>query len=147
TLVAARGPSTRLARAGAILMVLGAIGVAGSTAALLGLPLPGLMVTFVVIRRRADLVTAIAVVLLALLVGGAGLLFVKRQAANVHSSQNSLVRYSVARSSRSAAKRESLFASEFHLYLTGSLLGRGPTTTILPLGPSAPATVQTPHDQ
>jgi O-antigen ligase len=145
-LVAARCPSNRLARAGAILMVLGAIVVTGSNAALLGLPLAGLMVTFVVIRRRADVVTAIAVVLLALLVGGAGLVFLKRQAANVHSSQNSLVRYSVARSSRSAAKRESLFASEFHLYLTGSLLGRGPNTTILTLGSSAAATVKTAHD-
>ena len=65
-LVAARCPSNRLARAGAILMVLGAIVVTGSNAALLGLPLAGLLVTFVVIRRRADVVSAIAVVLVAL---------------------------------------------------------------------------------
>ena len=145
--VAARCPGNRLVRAGAGLMIFGALVLTGSNAALFGLPLAGLAAAFIVIRRRADSVIATAVVLTVLLVGGAGALFMKQRfAPNVQNSKSSLLRYSVARSSRSATKRQSLFASELHLYLTGSMLGRGPATTILTLGADAAATVKTAHD-
>src|SRR5207253_9729226 len=42
--------------------------------------------------------------------------------------------------------RSTLFKSEFQLFLTGSLLGRGPGSTILTLGADAAATVKTAHD-
>ncbi|TML88519.1 MAG: hypothetical protein E6G06_15990 [Actinobacteria bacterium] len=146
-LIAARCPTNRRLRVGAGLMIFGALVLTGSNAALLGLPLAGLAAGFVVIRRRADSVVALAVVLMVLVVGGAGgLLLKQRFAPNVQHSQNSLLRYSVARSSRSATKRQSLFKSEFQLFLTGSLLGRGPGTTILTLGADAAATVKTAHD-
>ena len=146
-LFAARCPTNRKLRAGAGLMIIGALVLTGSNAALLGLPLAGLATAFVVLRRRADTVVALAVVLTVLMVGGAGGLFLKQRfARNTQSSQNSLLRYSVARSSRSSSKRQSLFKSEFQLFLTGSLLGRGPGTTILTLGADAAATVKTAHD-
>ena len=145
--VLARSPRNRLARLAACVLLLGALVVTGSNAALLGLPIAAGVAGYVAIRRYADSVTALAVVLVVVLAGGLGVTVVqKRVVDSIHRSNNKFVHYSVARSSRSASAREQLFAQEYALFRTGNLLGRGPASTRLTLGTSTAPTVKEAHD-
>jgi O-antigen ligase len=64
---------------------------------------------------------------------------------SVQSSDNRLVRYSVARSERSANARESLFQMQFNLYRRSNLIGIGPASTKEKLGASNFAAVKEAH--
>jgi len=142
-----RSPRNLLGRVAAVAVLLGALVVTGSNAALLGLPIAAGIAGYVAIRRYSDSVTALAVVLIIVLVGGVGTAVVqKRVVDSIHRSNNKFVHYSVARSSRSASAREQLFAQEYELFRTGNLLGRGPASTRLTLGTSTAPTVKEAHD-
>lgn len=127
---AARYPRRRWARVG-VYAVLGlAMIFAGSNTALLSLPVALLFVAFVKIRRRTEILTASIVVLCIAIAGAAAWTVVKEPVtAAVQSSDNMLVKASVARSSRSASARQGLFADQFELYRSQSLIGLGPAGT------------------
>ena len=145
--VLSRSPRNRLGRFAACGALVAAMVVAGSNAALLGLPLAAGIAGYVAIRRYSDSVAALAVVMTIVLLGGIGAVVVQQRVVDhVDRSDNTFVQYSVARSSRSASAREQLFAQEFDLFRTGSLLGRGPASTRLTLGSSTAATVKEAHD-
>lgn len=142
-----RSPRNRLARAAAFAVLLSALVLTGSNAALLGLPIAAAVAGFVAIRRYSDSVAALAVVMTIALAGGLGTAVVqKRVMESIHRSNNKFVHYSVARSSRSASARQQLFSQEYELFRTGNLLGRGPASTRLTLGTSTAATVKEAHD-
>ncbi len=145
--VLTRSPRHRLGRVAACMALLASLVVTGSNAALLGLPLAAGVAGYVAIRRRSDSVAALAVVLTIVLLGGVGAVVLQQRViANIHRSNNTLVHYSVARSSKSADARQQLFAQEYELFRTGSLLGRGPASTRLTLGSSTATTVKEAHD-
>jgi hypothetical protein len=145
--VLSRSPRNRLARVAACAVLLGALVVTGSNAALLGLPIAAGIAGFVAVRRYSDSVVALAVVLTIVLVGGAGAAVLQQRVMEgISRSNNKLVHYSVARSSRSAAARQQLFVQEYELFRTGSLLGRGPASTRAALGSSTSPTVKEAHD-
>jgi O-antigen ligase len=142
-----RSPRNRLGRVGACLALLGALVVTGSNAALLGLPLAAGVAGYVAIRRHSDSVAALAVVMTIVLAGGIGAVVLQQRVVHgIHQSNNTFVRYSVARSSKSATARQQLFGQEYELFRTGSLLGRGPASTRLTLGSSTATTVKEAHD-
>ena len=145
--VLSRSPRNRLARVAACAVLLGALVVTGSNAALLGLPIAAGIAGYIAIRRASDSVTALAVVLTIVLAAGLGTAVLRKPVVeSIHRSNNKFVHYSVARSSRSASAREQLFTQEYQLFRTGSLLGRGPASTRLSLGTSTAPTVKEAHD-
>ena len=145
--VLSRSPRNRWARVAACVLLLGALVVTGSNAALLGLPIAAGVAGYVAIRRYADSVTALAVVMIVVLAGGLGVMVVRQRVVeSIHRSNNKLVHFSVARSSKSASAREQLFAQDYDLFRTGNILGRGPASTRLTLGTSTAATVKEAHD-
>jgi len=124
-------PRNRLVRVCACLIVLTAIVLTGSNGALLSLVVGGGAAAFIAVWRRTDLVIALASGTIAVvLVAGLAYLAVEGGVlAAVQESSIPLVERSLARGPESAAGRASLFADEFELYRSGSLLGRGPAST------------------
>ena len=119
--VLSRSPRHRLGRFAACVVV-AAMVVAGSNAALLGLPLAAGIAGYVAIRRHSDSGGGARVVMIVvLLVASAPQVVQQRVVNDVYQSDNKFVQYSVARSSRSASAREQLFAQEYELFRTGSL--------------------------
>lgn len=143
--LAARSPKHPAARAACLLVIAGALFYTGSNAALLGVSLAAAVALFLYARERSDATAAIGVVMLAaVLMGGVG--YVANKTLVSHVKQSSLVRYSVARSSRSGADRQVLFSEELNLVRTGPLRGRGPASTKLALGEGSSGTVKEAHD-
>ena len=96
--------------------------------------------------RRSDHVAAVAVVLCVALGGGVAWSVVAEPVLSaVGSSENRLVRYSVARSSRSANNREALYASQFGLFEQSNLVGIGPAATRSALGRVDASTAKEAH--
>jgi hypothetical protein len=141
-------PYGRLARAGGFAVVGAAVLLTGSVAAL-GAFVIGAGVTAVfALWRRSDLITAVAMGAVVTLVIGS-LALVTIEAGGLHAVQNSsntLVERSVGRASRSAAGRANLFSHEFELFLTGSLMGRGPASTKANLALTYGDVVKEAHD-
>jgi O-antigen ligase len=138
-------PKRPVVRAGACIVLLMAMLYAGSNTALLSLPIGLLVMVFVNVKRRTDLVSAVAAVLC---IGLAGLVVwtvAQPVVKSVQTSDNRLVRYSVARSERSANARESLFQMQFNLYRRSNLIGIGPASTKEKLGASNFAAVKEAH--
>jgi O-antigen ligase len=139
-------PKRPLVRAGGCILLLMAMLYAGSNTALLGLPIGVLVMVFVNVKRRMDLVAAFAVVIGVTLAGAVIWSAVGDPVSkSIQSSNNSLVRYSVARSSRSANARESLFQMQFNLYRKSNLIGIGPASTKDKLGAENFAAVKEAH--
>lgn len=145
--LAARYPRQPMARALAVAVLLVAVLLTGSNTALLGVPVGGLVIVFLRVRSRGGPVTALAVVLCLILAGGAAWAVVAEPTvARIQQSESSIVRYSVARTSRSASARESLFTSQYELFQDGNLLGIGPAATRLALGETGAATAKESHN-
>lgn len=146
--VVASGCPRRLwARIGACTVLVLAMFLTGSNAALLSLISGSVLVLFLWLKVRSGLVTATAVI--ALMVGGLGVGWVEIGAPLVSAAQqsdNPLLRYSVGRGERSAGARESLFSSQFAIYERGNLLGIGPAGTRDALGSAAATTVKEAHN-
>jgi hypothetical protein len=139
-------PKHPVLRAGGCIVLFMAMLYAGSNTALLGLPIGLLVMVFVNVKRRTDLVSAVAAVLCIGLAGGlVWTVMAQPVVESVQSSNNRLVRYSVARSERSANARESLFQMQFNLYRKSNLIGIGPASTKAKLGASNFAAVKEAH--
>ncbi|MCA0144869.1 O-antigen ligase [Blastococcus sp. LR1] len=145
--VAAGYPTRRSARAGAVAVLLLALLMTGSNAALLSLLGGAMVALFLHVRSRSGLVTATATALC--LAGGlaAGWFVIGQPLlAAAQQSDNPLLRYSLGRGEASAEGRVDLFASQFELYERGNLLGIGPAGTKEALGASAAQTVKEAHN-
>jgi len=130
-LLLGRHPRNRLVRACACLLVLTAMILTGSNGALGALILGGAAAAFIAVWRRADLVMALACGTIAVVLIG-GLAYVAVDGgilAGIDESSSPLVKRSLARGPRSAEGRANLFADEFELFRSGSLLGIGPAGT------------------
>ena len=128
--LATRYPRRPVARAATVCALVLAMFFAGSNAALLSLPIGGLVIVHLRARDRRGPVVALALTFALAVAGGALWATVGEQAvAGLQHSDHSLLRYSVARSSRSAEGRESLFAASLALYQQGDVVGIGPSST------------------
>jgi len=145
--LAARYPRQPMARALAVAALLVAVLLTGSNGALLCVPVGGLVIVFLWARSRGGPVTALAVVLCLILAGGvAWRVMAEPLAARIEQSETSIVRYSVARGSRSASARESLFTAQYELFRDSNLLGIGPAATRLALGETGAERVKESHN-
>ena len=145
--LATRYPRRPVARAFAVVALLAAMLLAGSNTALLCLPVGGLIIVFLRVRSRSSSASALALVLCLVLAGGAVWTFVGQSALDsVQSTDNSVLRYSVARSSRSADGRESLFSSSYQLFRESNFIGIGPSSTEEALAASGSNLVKEAHN-
>ena len=133
-----RHPRRPVPRAAACLIILAALMLSGSNAALLSL-LIGLGATgLLAVWRRVDLLNALAAAALGVVLLAFAIVYVvdSNLTSDVAESSNVLVERSLARGGKSAEGRTSLFTEGVQLYRTGSLWGRGPasTKTTLDLG-------------
>jgi O-antigen ligase len=140
-------PKHPVARAYACFSLLAAILLTGSNAALGSLVLGVAVAAVFAIWRRSDLLVAITATAMVAAVLAGLILYVVDSGTlqRVETSSNTLVARSLARGPKSAEGRTTLFTEEFDLYLTGSLLGRGPASTKLSLGPAG-TIVKEAHD-
>jgi O-antigen ligase len=128
--VAARIPRHPLLRILAVVTLVAAIMLTGSNTALLCLPVGGLVIVFLRVRERRGSAPALGVCACLVMAGGALWMTVGQSTLEgLQQNDNPLLRYSVARTSRSAEGRESLFASSFELYRTNNVVGVGPAAT------------------
>jgi O-antigen ligase len=142
-----RSPKHPVVRTYACVSLLAAILLTGSNAALGSLVLGIAVAVVYAIWRRSDLLVAITATAMVAVVLAGLILYVVASGTlqRIENSSNALVARSLARGPKSAAGRSTLFSEEFDLYLTGSLLGRGPATTKLNLGPAG-SIVKEAHD-
>ena len=127
----ARRPRNRVVWSFACALLLIATALTGSNGAWMSFAVGGAVAAFVAIWRRTDPIFALAAGMVAVAVI-AGLAFVTVQSGvldGIKDSSVPLVKRSLGRSPRSAEGRANLFADEFELYRTGTLLGLGPATT------------------
>jgi O-antigen ligase len=145
-ILAARYPRRPKLRGLAIAAVLVALLLTGSNSALLSVPLGGLIMILLGVRRRRGTVPAIAVGLCAILATGAlWSVAAKPLMEKIQESETAVVRYSVGRSTKSANSRESLFTQQLQLFRNGTVLGVGPSATRQVLGETRSATVKQAH--
>jgi hypothetical protein len=129
-LSAARYPIRPVPRALCYLLLGTAMVYAGSNTAFLALPVAALLSTTIRIRSRSGSVPAAASAL-CIVVVAAGVWSVAAEPVTsaVQQSENPMVKYSVARSSRSAESRQALFLAQYHLFRDGNIVGIGPAAT------------------
>lgn len=127
---ASRYPRAPLLRALCYLLLGMAMVYAGSNTAFLALPVAGLLSTTIRVRSRSGSVPAAATAL-CIVVAAAGVWSVAAEPVTsaVQQSENPMVKYSVARSSRSAESRQALFLAQYHLFRDGNVVGIGPAAT------------------
>jgi O-antigen ligase len=140
-------PRRLVARVGACGILVTAMFLTGSNAALLSL-LVGAGATFALyLWRRRGLVAVTAVAALTLGVLGVAVVeVVPRVLATAAESDNDFIRYSIGRGARSAEARESLFSSQLELYEQGNVFGVGPSSTREVLGAETATTVKQAHN-
>lgn len=134
-------------RAGACAILVGAMFLTGSNAALLSLIGGGIVTLFLRVRTHRGIVHALAVVgvVVGVLAIGAVEIAVPLVSA-AEQSNNPFIRYSIGRGQRSADARASLFSSQIAVYENGDLLGVGPSTTKETLAQDAATTVKQAHN-
>jgi O-antigen ligase len=146
-IVAAGYPRRLWLRSASCGLLLLAMLLAGSNAALLSLAGGVLVALFLHVRARSGLIKAIA--FSALLIGALGLGWSQVGAPLLEAAQqsdNDLLRYSVGRGERSAEGRVELFQSQLEVFQDrGNLLGIGPATTRLTLDAEAAPIVKEAH--
>jgi O-antigen ligase len=130
-----------------VLVLVAAMFVTGSNAALLSLVVGGLITLFLHVRVRAGMVTAVAFLATATALSVVvGLTVVEPLVSQAQQSNTSLLKDTVGRSARSATARQSLFEWQFKLYERGDLVGIGPNGTQDALGASAAPAVKEAHN-
>ena len=144
----ARHPRNLFLRAAALAVLFLAIAFTGSNAALIGLVLGCAVAGFLSLWRRIDLVGAVAAVATVAVLGALFTYFANNYdlVDKAEASPNSIVRASVGRVSKSALGRKELFTDALLLYRTGTLLGRGPSSTDLSLQASQSGLIHEAHN-
>jgi O-antigen ligase len=134
-------------RIGACLVLISAMFLTGSNAALLSLASGGLVAVFLHMRARQGLVAATAAVTMVL--AGAVVAVtevVPPLVTAAQQSDNPMIRYSIGRGARSADARTDLFSNQYALYESGHLLGLGPSSTKAALGEASAPAVKEAHN-
>jgi O-antigen ligase len=145
--LAAGCPRRPWLRAGACAILIGAMFLTGSNAALLSLVAGGVVTLFLRVRARRGLVHALAVVGAVVGVLAIGAVEVAAPVVTAaEQSNNPFIRYSIGRGQRSADARSSLFSSQIAVYEKGDLLGVGPSTTKETLAQDVATTVKQAHN-
>lgn len=146
-LIASGYPRRLWVRVLCVLVLLSAMVVAGSNAALISIAGGGLLTAFLHVRVRAGLVKATAVVgVVAVLVGSVAAFVVPPVLDSAQQSSIRLIHDTLGRTNRSAAKRQSLFDSQIKLYREGNLVGIGPNGTQDVLSAQAAPEVKEAHN-
>ncbi len=145
--VAAGFPRALGSRIAACGVLVTAMFLTGSNAALLSLLVGAAATCLLYLWRRRGLVVVTAVTALTLGVGGVAVVEVAPLVlATAADSDNEFIRYSIGRGARSAEARESLFSSQLDLYERGNLLGVGPSSTRDVLDAGTATTVKQAHN-
>jgi O-Antigen ligase len=145
--VAAGCPRRWWLRVAAVGVLLTALVMTGSNAALGCLAGGAVVALFLHIRARRGLASAAAVLgVLVALLGVAAVEIAPPLIAAAQQSENSFLRYSIGRSSRSADARQTLFVQQFELYARSNLLGVGPSNTRDALRAETASTVKQAHN-
>jgi O-antigen ligase len=147
-LVVASGfPRQRPLRYACCAVLLVAVFLTGSNAAMLSLVGGALVAVFLHLKAHRGAVPAIAVTTALLLVLGAGAAFVVPPLVTLaEESHDPLLRYTLGRSPESADKRGDIFADQIQLYERGDLLGIGPAATKHELGSSFAGVAKEAHN-
>jgi O-antigen ligase len=134
-------------RALVCLVLVAAMFLTGSNAALLSLIGGGVLALFLHLRAHKGIVRATAVTAMIVAVLGVGWFEVATPLVEAaQQSENPLLKYTIGRGERSAEARGSLFASQFQIFEQGNWLGIGPAGTRAALGDAAAATVKEAHN-
>ncbi|WP_369132358.1 O-antigen ligase family protein [Modestobacter sp. I12A-02662] len=145
--VASGFPRALGARVGACGVLVTAMFLTGSNAALLSLLVGGGATFGLYLWRRRGVVVVTAVAALTFGVVGVAVVEVAPLVlATAADSDNEFIRNSLGRGARSAEARESLFSSQLDLYQRGNLLGVGPSSTRDVLGAETATTVKQAHN-
>lgn len=145
--VASGYPRNRLLRGGACVVLLVAMFLTGSNAAMVSLVVGAVVTAFLRLRARAGMVKATAFASVLVVVLGVGWFEVAVPVVDAAQQSNiALLRNSLGRGVRSADARASLFLSQVHLYEHGSLLGIGPSGTRDALGAAGAVAVKQAHN-
>jgi O-antigen ligase len=145
--VASGYPRNRWLRVAACGVLVVAMFLSGSNAALLSLIGGAVVTLFLRVRTRSGMVRALAAVgALAMVLSVAAVEVAVPLVTIAEQSNNPLLKYSIGRGQRSAEARASLFTSELGLYSEGNLLGIGPVTIKETLNQQGASTVKTAHN-
>ena len=145
--VAAGCPRRLPLRIGACLLLVAAMFLTGSNAALLSLIGGSVVALFLHLKARKGIIRATAIIAMLVAVLGIGWVEVASPLVTAaQQSDNPLLKYSVGRGARSAEARGSLFASQFNLFQEGHWLGIGPANTRAALGDTTATTVKEAHN-
>jgi O-antigen ligase len=147
-LVLASGfPRRRPLRYACCAVLLAAMFLTGSNAALLSLVGGGVIAVFLHLKSHRGLAPATAVATSLLVLLGAGAAYVVPPlVAAAEQSHTPFLRYTVGRSPESADKRGDIFADQIELYERGDLLGIGPAATKNELGSSFAGVAKEAHN-
>ncbi len=134
--LAGQWPAHRLVRASLVVLLLLAVVMTGSIAAITGLAGGVLVASILIVRHRHGAVVAIGSTALVVLASTALMLAVRTTnlLGDAHDSSNTYIRNSIGRGQQSSSEREVLARETTNLYLTGGVLGRGPSSTEAALG-------------
>lgn len=140
-------PRRRWLRVVACVILIAAMFLTGSNAALLSLIGGGVVTLFLRVRARHGMVRALAAVGAVMAILGVAAVEVAVPLVTLaEQSSNPFIRYSVGRGQRSADARASLFSSQLVVYEQGDLLGVGPSTTKETLAQDTAVTVKQAHN-
>jgi O-antigen ligase len=146
-LIASGYPRRRWLRYLCCLVLVAAMFMSGSNAALVSLIGGGLLTALLSIKARSGLVKATAVIsVVGLVLGAVAVLVVPPVLDAAAQSSVGLIHDTLGRSNRSAEKRQSLFDSQLVLYSEGNLVGIGPNGTQELLNKRAAAEVKEAHN-
>ena len=140
-------PRKRRLRIGACAVLVVAMFLSGSNAALLSLIGGAVVTLFLRVRARSGLVRALSIVgVLVVVLSVAAVEVAVPLVTIAEQTNNPLLKYSIGRGQRSADARVALFGSELEIYQRGTLLGIGPATTKETLSQQASARAKTAHN-
>ena len=146
-LVASGFPRRRSLRYACCGVLLVAMFLTGSNAAMLSLVGGAAVAVFLHLKAHRGVIPAIAVVTALGLVLGVGAVYVLPPLVTAaEESRDPLLRYTVGRSPESADKRGEIFADQIELYERGDLLGIGPAATKNELGNSFAGVAKEAHN-
>lgn len=145
--IASGYPRRRWLRVGGCLVLVAAMALAGSNAALISIVGGGLLTVFLHLKAGRGLVPATAVVgVLSVIIGLGAVAIVPPLVAAAQQSNIGIIHDTLGRTTRSAVKRQSLFDSQIRLYEQGNLIGIGPNGTQDALSAHAAAEVKEAHN-
>lgn len=144
--VSTRWPKRAVPRAAVRMLLLAAVFLTGSNAAIFGTAIGGAIAAAWWLWHRRDPAAAMLFIGLMLVAAAVGSRPLQGLMAHAHESEQAVVRYSIGRFERSAGKRQELFASQVELYRQTNFMGIGPFATRDQLGAQGESGVRSSHN-